>query len=484
MSKLSRLLGSLCLVLVASMGATAPGSALTAGPEVAAAATAKPGKPKPSTWDVPKGPYFNDPHLKKGWFNIERRVVDTIRHTPKGSTIRIAIYSLDRMPVAHALVAAHRRGVKVQMLLNDHWENGAMKVIRAEIGKDRRKDSFIYKCRQSCRGAANEFNNLHSKFYLFSQAGRSEDVIAVGSANMTLNADRHQWNDLHFSDGNHVLFRQFVSLFNDMKKDYDTRRPARFFCGTPRGAACDDAVDKHTVWAFPKPAGPRNDLVIDMLDRIQCVTPDGSGGITRTRLVLSMHTMRGRRGDYLAAAIRDKFAEGCRFRVSYGLIGYHTKKILGAPTRRGRIPLRSTGLDYNPDDNYDLNHDGKDDLILNYYSHQKYFAVQGTYNGVPDTHLVLTGSSNWASLSTGNDETWFTIRGKKLTRKYVKNFNYQWDHKRNSRNAYTTTYASFRVARMVRGDDGVLRRTFVTERRPVTTIERDGYRKGPYWESD
>ena len=92
-----------------------------------------------------------------------------------------------------------------------------------------------------------------------------------------------------------------------------------------------------------------------MLGKVQCLTPDGAGGQTRTQLALSMHTMRGRRGDYLAAAIRQKYAEGCDFRVSYGLIGYHTKQILGAPTRRGRIPLRSTGLDYNPDDDFDLN---------------------------------------------------------------------------------------------------------------------------------
>jgi phosphatidylserine/phosphatidylglycerophosphate/cardiolipin synthase-like enzyme len=197
-----------------------------------------------------------------------------------------------------------------------------------------------------------------------------------------------------------------------------------------------------------------------------------------------MHTMRGRRGDYLAAAIRQKYAEGCRVRVSYGLIGYHTKRIIGAATSRGRIPLRSTGLDYNPDDNYDLNKDGQDDLILNYYSHQKYLAVQGTYNGVPDTHMVITGSSNWASLSTGNDEVRLSIRGKKLTRKYVENFNYQWRHKRNSRNAYTTTYSTFRVPTTVRDEDGTTRTVWRTTRRPVTTVEPDRYRKGPYWEAD
>lgn len=436
------------------------------------------------TWRAPRGPYFNDPHRRKNSFTIERQVIRTIRHTPKGSTIRIAVYSFDRMPVARALVAAHRRGVKVQMLLNDHQYTRAMRAVRAEIGAKRSRSSFIYRCTAGCRSTANQYNNMHTKFYAFSQAGRSRDVIAVGSANMMLNADIHQWNDLYFTSGDHRLFRQFVSLFNDMRTDHDTRQPARSFCGTPTGAACDDAVDKHTVWAFPRPSGPKNDLVLDMLGRVQCLSPDGAGGQTRTRLVLSMHTMRGRRGDYLAAAIRQKHAEGCRFRVSYGLIGFHTKKILGAPTKRGRIPLRSTGLDYNSDDNYDLNKDGKDDLILNYYSHQKYLVVQGTYNGVPNSNLVLTGSSNWASLSTGNDETWFTIRGKKVARKYVRNFNYQWRHKRNSRNAYTTTYANFRLARMVPGRDGVLRRQVVTERRRVLTVEPDRYQPGPYWESD
>ena len=42
--------------------------------------------------------------------------------------------------------------------------------------------------------------------------------------------------------------------------------------------------------------------------------------------------------------------------------------------------------------------------------------------------------------------------------KYLANFNYEWDNKRNSRNAYTTTYGNFRVARMVRDADGSARK--------------------------
>jgi phosphatidylserine/phosphatidylglycerophosphate/cardiolipin synthase-like enzyme len=490
-SKLSVLVGSLCLVLSTSLGAPAPGSAMPSG-----SALARPGAvedqavkqdadKKPDRWEAPSGPFFNDPHRAAGQYRIEQKVIRTINHTPKGASIRIAIYSLDRLPVARALAAAHRRGVQVQILLNDHWETPAMKVIRAEIGKDRRRNSWIYKCKQSCRGAANEFNNLHSKFYLFSEAGRSSDVVAVGSANMTRNAAVHQWNDLYFTDGDHELFRQLVGLFKDMSNDYDIRQEPIGFCGTPLTGVCDDAVDKHTAVAFPRISGPKNDLVIDMLDRVQCRTTDPVTGLrTRTRLALSMHTMRGDRGNYLAAAIRKKYVEGCDVRVTYGLIGFHTKGILGAPTARGRIPLRSTGLDYDTEDNFDLNNDGVDDLILDYYSHQKYLVIQGTYAGVPDTQMVLTGSVNWSSLSTANDEVWFTVRGAVVARKYMTNFNYQWDHQRNTRNAYTTTYANFRVLRTVRDPDGTVRKVWTTVRRPVTTVERDGYRKGPYWEAD
>ena len=88
---------------------------------------------------------------------------------------------------------------------------------------------------------------------------------------------------------------------------------------------------------------------------------------------------------------------------------------------------------------------------------------------------AATTSSNWASLSTANDELWLTVQGRRIARKYLRNFNYQWDHARNSRDAYTTTYSTFRVRR-----DG----RWVSVRRPVTTVEPDHYRAGPYWESD
>ena len=150
------------------------------------------------------------------------------------------------------------------MLLNDHWETPAMKVVRAEIGKNRAKNSFIYKCKQSCRGAANEYNNLHTKFYLFSQAGKSEDVLAVGSANMTRNADIHQWNDLYFTPATTSCSASSWRSSRTCRKDYDTRQAPWYFCGIPPTAsACDDSVDKHTAVGVPRVSRPKDDLVLD-----------------------------------------------------------------------------------------------------------------------------------------------------------------------------------------------------------------------------
>ncbi len=468
-------------VVAGATAHTTAASAAATGP--AAAADKK--KPKPKRWKAYKGAFFNNPHVNADRFKIERRIIDTIRHTQKGETIRIAVYSFDRVGVANALIAAHKRGVKIQMLLNDHQDTHAMKMVRGVLGTNRFAKSFIYKCKQGCRTFADQYRNLHSKFYTFTQAGKSKDVLITGSVNLTRNAVYHQWNDGYFMSGNQALFGQFVGVFKDMKHDYNTKQPPIRFCGTPVGQACDDSVDKYTTWIFPKTSKPTDDVVLDMLHKIQCLTPNGSGGFTRTHLALSMHTMRGARGDYLASAIRQKWAEGCDFRVSYGLIGYHTKQILGASTARGRIPLRSTGLDYHPDDDFDLNGDGEDDVILDYYTHQKYFVIQGTYNGVPNTNMVLTGSSNWASLGTAEDEVFFTIQGRNNAKRYLANFNSFWNNGRWSRNAYTTTYTDFRVARMERQADGSYKKVYVTVRRPVTTVERDpAHAGGRFWEGD
>ncbi len=393
---------------------------------------------------VRTGAYFNNPRADWGQrLRIERQVVRAINHTRKGEVIRIALYSFDRISVAQRLVAARDRGVFVQILLNDHQDTRAMKLLRKRLGTNTSKRSFIKKCRSGCR-TDNQERLLHTKFYTFTKTGKSTFALFFGSANLTMNAARHQWNDLYLMDGNEALFNNFVALFKDMANDYRRQQePPPPFCGIPlNGLACDNAVDFGTTVVFPRLVGPGNDPIVQILDRVQCITTTPEGQRVRTKLAVNMHTIRGRRGDYLADAFRRKFAEGCGARFSFGLVGYHTKGRLGARTPRGRLPLRSTAFDYHPGKQV-KNPDDKLDLTLDYYSHTKYLVIQGNYAGDPNANVVFTGSSNWAANGSVNDDILVGIQGARVVRQYLAHFDTVWQPG-NSRNAYTTTYLDFR----------------------------------------
>jgi phosphatidylserine/phosphatidylglycerophosphate/cardiolipin synthase-like enzyme len=444
----------------------------SAGATETTSVTAKPkgGKKK---YRPPKGGLFNNPMGRPAArFRIERHILKAIRHTPKGERIRIAAYSLDRPPVADALIAAHRRGVKVQVLLNDHIVPAAQRRIASFLGRNTKKANFLYRCTSGCRAQKTEYNNLHSKFYLFSKTGKAENVVMLGSANLTLNAVRWQWNDLWTGRDKEVLYDHFVALFNEMRKDYNVRQPYYMFCDEP-ATPCDWTVSKYFNHVFPKVSTPQDDVVMNILNGVQCRYVDATGKERRTVLRLSMHTMRGVRGDYLAEKIRSLYAAGCDFKVLYGLMGFYTKQAIGAPTARGRIPLRSTGFDLDPD----VVEESIDEVER--YTHQKYVTIRGSWMGNTATNIVFTGSSNWASLGTPQDEIIFSIRGTSAVRRWNRNWNLMW-RKPYSRDAYTTTYSNFRTFTEV---DGRLVPQVI--RRKVVTVQPDNLvGAGPTWEGD
>lgn len=411
-------------------------------------------------WKVPTGPRFNNPMIDKDRFVIERQILRAIRNTPRGERITISAYSLDRGKFATELIQAYRRGVKVQVLLNDHLVPGAQVDIQRVIGSDTKKANFLKRCVSGCRADQNEYNNLHSKFYLFSRTGRSRNVVMLGSHNMTLNAVRWQWNDLWTAVEEPVLYKEFRTLFNDMRKDYSERRPSYTFCDT-EGRQCPNGdQERYFTTVFPRFTTSKRDQIMDILNNVQCVYTDAAGAKRRTKLRLSMHTMRGNRGTYLAQRLRGLYAAGCDLKVNYGIIGYNTKVALGGTTARGRVPLRSTGFDFDDDA-----------TTIERYTHHKYFVLSGSYKGNIESNMVWTGSTNWSSLGTPQDEILFSMHGRKVVKKYLENFRLMWK-KPFSRDAYTTTYSSWRTA------DGRVVRV------PTVTVEPDGVVPGSTWEND
>jgi phosphatidylserine/phosphatidylglycerophosphate/cardiolipin synthase-like enzyme len=452
------------------------GAAPTSGGVVAAAGTAPTAllaAPKPNKrWKVPIGPKFNNPMVPKDRFVIERHILRAIRNTPRGEKIIISAYSLDRQVFADELIRAYKRGVKVQVLLNDHLVPNAQVRIQRVLGHKTKKSSFLKRCKSGCRADENEYNNLHSKFYLFSRTGRNRNVVMLGSHNMTLNAVRWQWNDLWTTVGKSTLYDQFEALFNDMRPDWDKRRASYAFCDS--GLVCPAGdMQKYYNTVFPRYTTPETDVVIDMLNNVQCVYTDAAGVQRRTLLRLSMHTMRGKRGNYIADKLRELYGAGCNLRVNYGLMGFHTKRHIGAPTARGRVPLRSTGFNL-VDDPVSANADDEEvPENIERYTHQKYFVLRGSYRGNIDSNIVWTGSTNWSSLGTPQDEILFAMHGRQMVRDYLANFDLMWKEPY-SRNAYTTTYSEWK---MVNG-----RRV---GSQPMVTVEPDGLRgAGSTWEND
>jgi phosphatidylserine/phosphatidylglycerophosphate/cardiolipin synthase-like enzyme len=383
---------------------------------VTTAAAAPPARDR-EPWRPVVGGFFNNPWGDRAAkFRIERQIVEAIRHARKGSYIRIAVYSFDRMNVARALVDAHKRGVRVQVLHNDHQVTPAMKLLKQRLGTNRGKKSWDYTCKRGCRSVQGV---LHDKIYLFTHTGGARNVVMTGSANLTLNATVHQFNDLLVQRRAPYLHRHLLKLFWELKRDRTAKPLYRH-----------EEMRNYQLWVFPRVRTThQNDPVLRILDKVTCRGARGrTGSDGRTKLRVSMHAWNGARGAYLARKLRYLHARGCDVRVMWSLAGAKTRHAIGQPTDRGRVPRRANG--YNTD---------CDALQqVDKYSHQKYFTISGRYDGDRSASYVFTGSSNWTAQGVSGDEMILRASGAKLVKDWNSNFNFIWRNR----------------ARVVGGDSG------------------------------
>src|SRR4029078_660238 len=90
-------------------------------------------------------------------------------------------------------IKAKRRGVHVQVLLNDHQVTPAQKMLHRALGTKRRRTRSASECHHGCRSTG---ENLHTKFYLFSHTGGAFKTVMTGSVNLTGNSAMNQYNDI------------------------------------------------------------------------------------------------------------------------------------------------------------------------------------------------------------------------------------------------------------------------------------------------
>ena len=404
--------------LVLCAGAALPTAQATTG-----GGGPRPGTNPHATWKPAPGAAFNYP-VGSGQARtvLVRRVIAAIDHTLGGETIRIAAYSFDRTDVMNALLAAHHRGVRVQIVLNDNWFSHQTFHLRRVLGHNYHHKSFVVFCKGSCRGGP---GNLHMKVYAFSRTGAAKNVVITGSANMTDRAVFLQWNDLYTMNNEAPLYNTFVHIFNQLKRDRSVSpRWVTFHDGSIGGqfykteAGSGARASKVSSRTFSKLPGPERDPVLQRLKKIRCSAVKGAGVNGRTVIRITMYGWNHARGKWLANQVADLKRRGCDVKAILGVPGGGVQRVL----HNAHIPLRSSDYDY-------INTGTIADpvWVVNFYSHLKVLAVNGNMSGKP-VHSVWTGSENWSPMSFRNDEIILRVDSARNYRTYAGWFDFMWNH--------------------------------------------------------
>lgn len=403
-----------------STAAEAPASTAKSADTATSALVAKQAAKK--KWRPKVGAKFNVPRVGGDrMYRLERAVIAAINHAKPKTTIKMAMFSFDRTQVSDALIRAKRRKVRVQVIVNGHEFPKAQRDLKKALGKRYKKKkvngkkkrvkrkNFFYQCKASCRG---DGDVQHSKFILFEQSGKAKKVVMLGSLNMKLNGVKNQFNDLLTLGGkSRKIYNKLNLIFNEMSRDNVYKDSHRIYKQGKRFKLevmpyARRKATKKTKWT------PKRDPIIRLLNHVKCRGARTNDG--RTIIRVNMHAWDKARGALIANRFRNLYASGCNVKLMVGFAGAKVRNIFARPTKRGLVPIRSTGFDTNGDGQIDL------------YSHDKILTVNGHMGNKRDRKMVVTGSSNYQNGGQYGDELIFRVFSPKLYRQYADNWGYVW----------------------------------------------------------
>jgi len=128
-------------------------------------------------------------------------IVNLIRQSEK--SIDVAIYSFTSRKIAKALVDAHKRGVKVRVIID--YGNGKSRYCVAPV-LERAGIEVRYK-----RGSGGGL--MHHKYAIY-----DGKVVSTGSFNWTSNAEKRNDENLVIIKGDYKLVRKYQENFNKLWK--------------------------------------------------------------------------------------------------------------------------------------------------------------------------------------------------------------------------------------------------------------------------
>lgn len=383
-------------------------TALLAGLLVTTAAA-----PAEAKWVTPSpGVTVNNPlGGKKAKQRINRKIVNSIRSTPKRHKIRVASWNLRGRRFVDALLDAHRRGVSVRVVVhrgNARPNNPNRHVNQLQRGlkrgnKKRRPQykSGLRRCRSSCRGHR---GIPHTKSFAFTKVAKARWVVINGSHNATEVAATRQWNDIFTTRGRKGIYREYATTFNQMYRD----RPVKQGYRVRRFKGIRTQM---LPWYGKR---TRGDPAMRELKRVRCRGAKNARG-GRTTMKIAMTSWHGQRGIKLARKVRRLYDRGCRVKIIYAVMGNRILKIM-RHGNRGRIPFRQVAQDWNNDGVYDR------------YLHTKILTVRGRFGKDRSAWITVNGSMNWSPVPLASDEAIMRLRNARVVKRYNRFINRWYRH--------------------------------------------------------
>ncbi|GEP36317.1 hypothetical protein NSZ01_40850 [Nocardioides szechwanensis] len=381
-----------------------PAPSLTASQQAEARRGVGP-KPAPDKYTPPAGPKFNNPLAgKEARGRIRRHLLRTINSVPGREQIRIASWNVKSTDIQNALIRAHERGVSVRVIIdrgnagpakpNPGFDRMARKLGEGQKSRMPSQKSFTRKCVSSCRYYS---GIAHTKFFLFSKAGKAHNVVIYGSNNATDLAAHSQWNDMFTIKGRGNIYQEFLHIFDQMRRDQPIKQAYETY-----------AHGSTTSYFYPyKGQGTGDDPLLRDLNDIRCKGATGGTGTNgRTKIRIAQTSMHGERGKQIANRLRDMYENGCDIKIVYAVFGNQVLSIL-RHTSRGKMPIRQIAQDFDLDGVYDK------------YLHMKNMAVSGVYKGRTDANVTWNGSANWTGVALASDEIVMRIIGPRIRAQYA-----------------------------------------------------------------
>ncbi|MEU3282184.1 phospholipase D-like domain-containing protein [Streptomyces antibioticus] len=382
------------------------------------------------TKPVVGGPVFNDPlgtpAQQKAVFT---QLVQLIDATPAGAQIRGAVLEFNDQEVANALLAAHRRGVDVKLVVDDstyvdgdgvEYPNAPYQTLKAGLGTNDSARSWIVVCddrfedddgvddvQRGCLAVAPPqpaYN--HNKFFVFSRIGPFDDGTSYSKVVFQTSSNLSHWYKVEsFNDAvtfaDNAVYDGYATYHERLRVGRTlVRGNNNAYFSTPTGSP-------YRAFFFPRadPSyyNPATDTVVNALNEVRCVYTGTDGLRHQTDIRIVMHSFYGSRVQ-VAQKLAQLRARGCWIDIVYAESDSAITSRLtaaGIQHRRCRIP-NGPGIDVRP--------------------HNKEMLIDGDYNG-DLTPRVYTGSANFIGSSLRSaDEALVRIADPTYHARYLSTF--------------------------------------------------------------